>query len=558
MTRRLLLLALLALIVPPLTGCATMANLPTAQFHGMRIQMVQPDPGSDDLSLQVGFEFKVDNPLGIKLTVPEHSFGLEIDGAPAASTGVRREFDVGAKTFRIVTYDFTLALGPEGLGAAMGKEAEFAFTAEADIDVPAKVIQILQDNLPDVSGTAGDLGIGAEGLSAGLSGLSTSGSDSTKAKLRFGKTGQVRLPKVPRVEPPPAGVRPQVQLVGSSETMSLGNLLGDLEEAGQPIVQLLEILQGAAVEQEIRLPVGDLLEEIGVPRELTGAALTTLNTFMMAQGEGSLPSRNSTIAIPVDLPPLSELLQTVDPQASAKIAAFEDSWEDFTSGTLGLDSGLAIPTALPSGMRVAAPFQINNVNEFPIQTPSFRLAIVDAAGNPVAVVGALPAAQAGGASNDLTVPAYRTVEVAGQADQAMELVTEIHWDALTGGLLQAAMSGGGSPPPQLDGMRLVGEVTVDPGYGPITVPLSVPLQPAETGGAPAGGSGSKSGGSNSKSGSGSKDSGSKSSGTKSSSGSKDSGSKSSKDSGSKSSKDSGSKSSSGSKSKESGKKKTKK
>ncbi len=481
MRHRLLLLALLPLLALPLTGCATMGNLPSAQFHGMRIETVQPEPGSDDLSLNVGFEFKVDNPLGIKLSVPEHSFGLEIDGAPVASTGVRREFDVGAKDFRIVTYDFTLALGPDGLGSAVGKDAEFAFLAEADIDVPARVIKILEDNLPDVSGTATDLGIGAEGLSAGLTGLSSGGGDSTTAKLTFGKTGRMRLPKVPRVQPPPPGVNPRVQLVGSSETMSLGNLLGDLEEAGEPIVQLLDILQGAAVEQEIRLPVGDLLEEIGVPRELTGAALATLNAFMSTQGAGSLPSSNSTVAIPVDLPPLSELLQTVDPQASAKIAAFEDSWEDFTSGTLGMDSGLAIPTALPSGMRVAAPFAIANQNEFPIQTPAFRLAIVDASGNPVAVVGALPSSEASGAANDLTVPAYRTVEVAGQADQAMELVTEIHWDALTGGLLEAAVSGA-SAAPQLEGMRLVGEVTVDPGYGPITVPLSVPLQPAETGG----------------------------------------------------------------------------
>ena len=490
MNSRLLLLSLLVL---PLTGCASMANLPSAQFHGLRIEMVQQSPGSDQLSLKVGFDFKVDNPLGIKLTVPEHSFGLEIDGAPVASTGLRREFEVGAKAHRIVAYDFTLGLGPDGLGAALGKDAEFAFLAQADIDVPAKVIQILQDNLPDLSGTAGDLGIGAEGLSEGLSGLSTSGGDATKAKLRFGKTGRMRLPKVPRVEPPAGGARPQVQLVGSSEVMSLGALLGDLEEAGEPIVQLLDILQGAATDQVIRLPVGALLEEIGVPRELTGAALATLNVFMTAQGQGSLPSKNQTIAIPIDLS-LGELLSTVDPQASSKIAAFGSSWEDFTSGTLGLDSGLAIPTALPSGMRVAAPFQIANQNEFPIQTPSFRLAIVDAAGNPVAVVGALPSAQAGQASNDLSVPAFRTVEVAGQASQAMELVTEIHWDALTGGLLEAALSGGGGTPPQLDGMRLVGEVTVDPGYGPITVPLSVPLAPPETGGAPSkskGSSGSK-------------------------------------------------------------------
>ena len=529
---RLLLIVLLALIAPPLTGCATMANLPTAQFHGLRIETVQPEPGSADLSLKVGFDFKVDNPLGIKLVVPEHSFGLEIDGAPVASTGIRGEFEVGAKNNRIVTYDFTLALGPNGLGAAMGKDAEFAFLAEADVDVPARVIQILQDNLPDVSGAnQSDLGLGAEGLGSSLSNLSlgSAGGDATKAKLRFGKTGRMRLPKVPKVLAAAGGAKAQVQLVGSSEVMSLGNLLGDLEEAGEPIVRLLEILQGAAVDQEIQLPVGELLEQIGIPRELTGAALTTLNTLMATQGKASLPSKNSTITIPVDLPPLSQLLATVDPQASAKIAAFESSWEDFTTGTLGMDGGLMIPTALPSGLRVAAPFQIANQNEFPIQTPSFRLAIVDADGNPVAAVGALPSALADQAGNNLGVPQFRTVEVGGQANQAMELITEIHWDALTGGLLQAAMSGNGAPPPQLDGMRLVGEVTVDPGYGPITVPLSIPLATAQTTSVP-----SKSSSSSSKSGSGSK---SKDSGSKSDPGSesKDSGAK-TKDGGSKSKK----------------------
>jgi uncharacterized membrane protein YgcG len=520
--------ARLALLLVPLllTGCATTGMLPSASFYGMRVETIQEEPGSSDLKLKLGLEFKVDNPTGIKLTVPEHSFGLDIDGVQAASTGVRQGFSVGSKKSKVVTYDFTLGLGPNGLGAAVGKEAEFSFTAEADVDVPNAIIDILEDNIP----SSDALGIGSDGLSESLQSLQVNeGSGRTNAKLRFGHAGRLKLPKVPKIKAPSSGAQPQVQLVGESATMNLGSLLGELEESGAPLVALLEMLQGAAVDQQLRIPVGELLEAIGVPRELTGAALTALNTFMSMQGESTLPSKGSEVVLPVDLPPMSDLLRAVDPQAAAKIDDFEDAWADFTGGSLGLDGGLAIPTALPSGMRVAAPFQIENQNDFAIQTPSFRLAIVDAAGNPIATVGALPSGQAGQASSGLTTPRSRTVEVAGHAEQPMQLITEVHWDALTGGLLEAAVSG--AQPPPMEGMRLVGEVTIDPGYGPITVPLAVPLGPAAAQPADTSGSSNKSTSGGSSSSSGSSSSGKSGSGGSSSGGSSSSGSDSSDKSG---------------------------
>jgi len=356
----------------------------------------------------------------------DHAFGLEIDGAPVASTGTKGGFDVRAKGKEIVTYGFTIDLGPDGLGRAFGKDAEFAFTAEADLDLPGVAGEALEGVLGEIS----------EGLGEGL------GDGVVSNKLTFGHAGRIKLARPPTLTPPDDGTLASVPLVGTSETMNLGTLLGELGEAGEPIIALLDILQGAAVNHEIELPVGAMLEQLGVPAELTGGAISALNAFLAIQGQDSIGSRNSSVTIPVDLPPLSTLIAAVDPNAAAKIADFEASWEDFSTGTLGLDGGLMIPAALPSGMRVAAPFVIQNPNEFALSTPGFQLAIVDADGQPVAAIGAVPT------DGSLSAPgatSVRTVGIGAAGTQGMQLISEIHWDKLTGGLLEAAVTGAAAP-----------------------------------------------------------------------------------------------------------------
>lgn len=220
------------------------------------------------------------------------------------------------------------------------------------------------------------------------------GGEAASNTLTFGHAGRLKLAKPPTLSPPGDGALASVQLVGESETMNLGALLGDLEAAGEPIVQLLEVLQGAAVDQEIEIPLGSLLQQLGVPAELTAGAPAALNPFLALQGETSIGASSSTITFPVDLPP------------RATVAA---------------------AGAVPTGGALSAPGE----------------------------------------------PAVRTINIAKAGAETMQLISEVHWDKLTGGLLEAA--GTGNAAPSFAGIRLVGDVTIDLGCGPVTGPLSVPL-----------------------------------------------------------------------------------
>jgi len=465
--RRLLPLFVLALLS---TGCATGLNLPRATFHGMSIRTIQPDPDDERLELELGVDFQIDNPLGVSLAVPEHAFGLSIDGAPATSTGVHKKIDVKPKNKEVVTYGFRL--DPVTLGNAIGKDATFEFTADADIDVPGYVLQGLEDVL---GGAGGELGEAVDGVVGGALGEALSGIGASdqegKVKLKFEHAGRIKVPKVPKIKAPSADDKPTVALVGESEFMNLDNVLADLREKGGPVVAILEGVMNQRPDENIRLPAGDILEALGVPSNLTGGAVQALNAFLALQGESSIGNSSSQIEIPVQLPPLDQLIASIDPQAAAKFTAFTDVWGGFANGSLPGLAGLSIPTSLPSGMRIAAPFTLNNPNEFAISAPTFRLGLVDANNQPLLMVGTLPAAEA--ATTDLSTRRISHQSVAGNTDAAMTLISEINWDQLTGGLLQLATDGpDGTVVP---GLRLVGEVTVDPGYGPITVPLNILL-----------------------------------------------------------------------------------
>ena len=469
MQRFLPLLLLISLSLT--TGCMT-GKLPSAAFSGMTIQTVQQKPGSDDMELAVGFDFKVKNPLGIKLVVPDHTFGLDIDGAPVAETGTKGGFDVAPGTAKKVRYDFKLDLSEKGLGRAFGKDATFAFTADANIDVPQKIFEILED-IPGsqvVSEAAKESG--QDLLTSGLQALESADSGGiAKAKLTFAHEGSLKLAKFPKLKQRGDG-KPEVALVGRSETMSLDNVIGELTKDVEPLAIFLEQFENAAMNQQVDIPVGDLLERIGVPANLTSAALTAINGVLQLNGKQPIGSKNNSVQVPVQLPKLSSLLGTLDPKAGKKIDDFTSGWTDFKSNpTIG---SLVIPTALPQGIRVATPFAIENPNEFLIHAPTFKLGLVAGDGTPVALV-AVGAPQANSAALGSTQNTL--VQVAAGSDAALQLVSEFNWDKLGADLLGAAASG---TPPDLSGLRLMGEVSIDPGYGPITVPLNIPLAPPTT------------------------------------------------------------------------------
>jgi hypothetical protein len=535
-------LVLLLLVVPlALTsGCMT-GKIPSAQFSGMTVKTVQKDPGSEKLELDVGFNFKVKNPLGIKLKIPAHTFGLEIDGAPAASTGTKNGFDVASGTAKTVTYDFRLDLSKDGVGRAFGKDATIAFTADANVDVPKEIIDIL-GSIPG-AGAVSDQAKKAGGdlLSTGFEALGGAGGGGMgKAKLTFSHEGSLRLPKFPQIRGKD-GAKPEVALVGKSETASLDNVIGQLTSKVEPLAAFFDQFENAAMNQQVDIPVGELLERIGVPANLTSAALTAINGVLQLNGKPSIGSKNNAVQVPVNLPKLTSLLGTLDPQAAKKVNDFQAGWLSFKNNpSIG---NLVIPTALPQGIRVATPFQIDNPNEFAIMAPSFKLGIVAADGSPVALIGVTAPGVMGG---KLGQTKQQLVNVAGGGSSELQLVSEFNWDKLGTNLLSSAATGA---PPDMSGLRLMGEISIDPGYGPITVPINIPLGP----GAMGSGSGKSTSGSSKDTGSSSKDTGSSSKDTGSSS--KDTGS-SSKDTGS-SSKDSGTKDESSSSSKSKSKSKGK-
>lgn len=456
---------LLPLLCLPLTvGCATTLNLPRASFHGMTIQTVQPDPDDERLELEVGVDFKVDNPLGFRLVVPEHTFGLSIDGAPATSTGVHQTFEVKSKKHEVVTY--ALRLDPVALGKALGREATFSFRADVDVDVADALARGVGDVLGGAAAAA------TEGVArTASSGASGDGSFT----LSFEHAGKLKVPKVPKVRPPADGDKAGVQLVGESTFLNLDEALGELRGAGGPVVDLLAQVLGQAPQQNVSLPARELLEALGVPANLVEGALGAVNTFLRLNGRSAIRSSGSDVTLPVKMPRLDQVIAAIDPQAATKIDRFTQAWAGFSGGSLGGASGLAIPTSLPSGLRVTAPFTLNNPNEFAVNAPMFRLGLVDGEGRPLLLVGTLPTAEV--ATTDLSTRRVSHQAVEGSTDTAMSLVSEIHWDELTGGLLKAAAAGVAVEAPA--GLRLVGEITVDPGYGPITVPLNVSLAPKQ-------------------------------------------------------------------------------
>ena len=53
--------------------------------------------------------------MAVQLVVPQHSFDLLIDGAPASKTGVHEELIVPAKSEKLTRYEFLLDLSEEEL-----------------------------------------------------------------------------------------------------------------------------------------------------------------------------------------------------------------------------------------------------------------------------------------------------------------------------------------------------------------------------------------------------------------------------------------------------------
>jgi hypothetical protein len=473
-------LPLLSLLLgaAPLAGCATSGILPSAQFQGLRIETIQADPGKEDLDIALTLDFEVQNPLGVAIELPKHRFALEVDGKEGIGAGTQDGFMVPARTSRLVRYPFRLDLGSRGLGAALGKEAEFAFVATADLELPRRAREAVEKALGEGAGkaageAAGALGDAAGELAENALRVAAEAGGKRKLELTLAHRGKVRLPKMPEIVAK-SGARPELEPVrGSGSGLRLPRELDEFREKAQPVA-VLEAALGRNLDRNVQIPVGEMLQAMGVPSSLTSGAVDAINVFLRARGKPVIGAGGS-VPLPVELPPAATLLKSVSPGADDRIEGFLAAWRAFSEA---IESGeLALPGEIPAGMRVSTPFQIRNPNQFAVTAPAFRFALLGPDGKPLLLLGALPAGvpvESGGRGDARD----RTVEVAAGARTDMQLVGEIRWDLLGAGIGGAAAGGagggGGAPP-----LTLAGEWTLDLGYGPVTVPLELRLSAPE-------------------------------------------------------------------------------
>jgi LEA14-like dessication related protein len=462
------LLTLLALIVLLSPSCATTA-LPRAEFYGMAIQTVQPDPKKDDIELTIGLDFQVKNPLDVKLIVPKHEFSLAIGGARLGATGTKQEVEVAKKGKKLVRYDFTFQLNDRTIGKSLGKDATFSFGATADVDLPQHILRTLELDKTAAGEALGELGEALEeavgaAVGKGQKGKKSKGGKKAKSKknkgfqLQFAHEGRVRLPKMPVVRAP-ADATPEVRLVtGTTQVPGLRNI----EQWMKPVAALFQALAGGKSKQELRLPVAELLSFLGVPKAKASTAVAAINTALSLTGGSRVASADGTVPVRFDLD-LGEALRAVDPKAKKTMEDFLSGWTRNQAAFTAISgSGLAIP----EGMALAVPFRLQNPNEFPITAPAFRFGLTDDSGKNVAIIQVLPergeVGKAGSKGALLTLGAEKTAE--------MQLVSEVNW-ALLGLGLQSLQGGDASK------LKLAGELVVDLGLGPLTIPFSFALPP---------------------------------------------------------------------------------
>ncbi len=436
----------------------------------MAIQTVQPDPKKDDIELTIGLDFQVKNPLDVKLIVPRHEFSLAVDGARLGGSGTKQEYEVGKKGKKVVRYDFTFELNDKTIGKSLGTDATFSFGAKADVNLPSHILRTLGldkgaagEALSEIGdalqGALEDAVNGKNGKKKGKKPKSQAkGKKSKGFQLAFQHEGRLRLPKMPLVKPPD-GQRPEVSLVtGTTQVPGLKNI----DQWMKPVAALFSVLAGGKTDQEIRLPVADLLGFLGVPKNKAGMAVTAINTALSLTGGSKVAGSDSTVPIRFKLD-LGQALQGVDPEAMNRRGAFLEAW-GLNQAAFAAISGSGF--AIPEGMQLSVPFRMQNPNKFAITAPAFRFWLVHQDVKNVPVIQVLPESgkvvTAGGDGALMTLGAEKTAD--------MQLVSEVNW-ALLGLGLQGLQGG------EAGKLKLAGELVVDLGLGPLTIPFSFALPP---------------------------------------------------------------------------------
>jgi hypothetical protein len=398
-------------------------------FQGARVQAVQPDLARRELRLDFALDFRVSNPLKFPIVIPAHDYTLDLgDGAHVAGSR-QAEVRLAPDETRTLSYPFTLELSAAGLRDLAGRDSAYRFTTSTDA-------------------------VKAVGLQLGVSlpGLPPPFQD---GKLTLTHEATLRLPLLPEVRWPEAGRAPSIELLGANvQTVDGAAALGELQRAMGPLVTALGTALTTRPSWSPSLTLGQLLDHLkvgsGGPINQRRAAISAINAARQASGLEPI-NEGSQIGPSLQLPsPLDLMGDTAKTQWNGLLA----SWRSFPPEALR--RVLVVPTSLPTGVRLRMPFRLHNPNHFPIATPRFRFELAPASGG-AGFARAQVVPRGGG--NAATLPA--------RAGLDMELVTEFTWSQL-GGLVELARQNPTVPP-----VRLSGDVSVDVGYGQLTLPIQL-------------------------------------------------------------------------------------
>jgi LEA14-like dessication related protein len=426
------------------SGCAH--KLPSAGFDGFAVKQLKPKLAQgaplrvQSMSMDLQFDFVVRNPTGGPITVPEHEFKLQLGDAYTTTRRIPKQTVAASSVLRL-EYPLHLDLDLEsdrGLKALLGSDVPYAFSAEANLDLPEMVGQ--QPGSKDTQMTGALRGA-----------LALAGVQDDKLVLKH--EGKLRLPLPPAFEK--STTAPTAQFLGPNGAAAGGkDVAAELQAVRQqlaPFVTSLDRVMTARLTNQLdsrtlmKLLVGDAWAD---------RALTALRIAQIPVAAGAIALPNVP-ATPLDA------MKSLEPGLGDHWSRFQTAWNGFDpknySGTL------VVPTALPQGVRIALPVRIRNPNRFPIKLPGFQIAAFGGnRGMQLASLQAVPQDAQGKTPEEQMAEPF---ELAASTATDLMLVSELSWEQF-GGLLQGMR---GNLPP----VKLKGQVMVDLGVGQVTIPVDV-------------------------------------------------------------------------------------
>lgn len=422
-------------------------TLPTIHFQRANIKGIQTQ--TDGLVVELDLWYEFSNPFKKALPVPAHSFSFKINQKLIQKSD-QKKFSVPAKKKVTKPYRLTLELTKRNINkfkSFLGKDNQYEFATNITLD--------LHDFLEELS----DYNIMIP-KNAFTNAVQPKAEDWLKEKLgkktfTIKHEDEIRIPLLPIVKP---SANPMtVRFAGQMETLDLQILkdamvpLGDLIVSGNlnqtisdPFIQKLE-------NTSVTIPTPTLLEwDKTTTINLADHVMDLLQPFDEniedkwdnLKDKISPPTGNST-ALMDHL--VNVYLTQIDQNADDYWTNFKTQWAAFKN----TPAEIKYPGANVTGLIIEVPFIIENKNEFSIKVPH-----------------ATTTAQLG----NYTPLAFQISDPSGsipkKQSKEVKMTLMLDWQAATGGF--AALLNGQSLSP-----NLIGEVSLDLGYGPMKVQMNL-------------------------------------------------------------------------------------